>query len=405
MEGVILFADNNVFSDGKENDLFKKFITERDFSVLPIDSLECLEATIKSASTFKACIIDWNFKNEENDEDFVGVQHSQRNPLSILLNNTIYSLVYIYSEIEISENDKNLLKNKYGNKICFKIKGNDTDREYKSILRNINKFEEKNDHMNIAFVWSQVINGATQNLFRELELADPNWIREFRDSVEDDGGDPVIELIDIFNNVLCESIVQNQFLKTKLAEYEPLNHKKTDSNTAKLYQRLLYSKLTEDSPIMTGDIFKFNKNTYGILITPECEIKNNVDNRLEFLVVERDYFQAFLSKHYSYNRDVKYDELKDKTKKGLRKVFNNENLSTQILPVFPFATNRYNETACINFKSALRVLKKREFENKRIGYKLNSPYIHQLRQRFIAFYGKYGVPAIPNSLRDFNLKG
>ena len=405
MEGVILFADNNVFSDGKENDLFKKFITERDFSVLPIDSLECLEATIKSASTFKACIIDWNFKNEENDEDFVGVQHSQRNPLSILLNNTIYSLVYIYSEIEISENDKNLLKNKYGNKICFKIKGNDTDREYKSILRNINKFEEKNDHMNIAFVWSQVINGATQNLFRELELADPNWIREFRDSVEDDGGDPVIELIDIFNNVLCESIVQNQFLKTKLAEYEPLNHKKTDSNTAKLYQRLLYSKLTEDSPIMTGYIFKFNKNTYGILITPECEIKNNVDNRLEFLVVERDYFQAFLSKHYSYNRDVKYDELKDKTKKGLRKVFNNENLSTQILPVFPFATNRYNETACINFKSALRVLKKREFENKRIGYKLNSPYIHQLRQRFIAFYGKYGVPAIPNSLRDFNLKG
>lgn len=405
MEGVILFADNNVFSDGKENDLFKKFITERDFSVLPIDSLECLEATIKSASTFKACIIDWNFKNEENDEDFVGVQHSQRNPLSILLNNTIYSLVYIYSEIEIGENDKSLLKNKYGNKICFKIKGNDTDREYKSILKNINKFEEKNDHMNIAFVWSQVINGATQNLFRELELADPNWIREFRDSVEDDGGDPVIELIDIFNNVLCESIVQNQFLKTKLAEYEPLNHKKTDSNTAKLYQRLLYSKLTEDSPIMTGDIFKFNKNTYGILITPECEIKNNVDNRLEFLVVERDYFQAFLSKHYSYNRDVKYDELKDKTKKGLRKVFNNENLSTQILPVFPFATNRYNETACINFKSALRVLKKREFENKRIGYKLNSPYIHQLRQRFIAFYGKYGVPAIPNSLRDFNLKG
>ena len=33
---------------------------------------------------------------------------------------------------------------------------------------------------------------------------------------------------------------------------------------------------------------------------------------------------------------------------------------------------------------------KTEFENKRIGYKLNSPYIHQLRQRFIAFYGKYG---------------
>ncbi len=30
-------------------------------------------------------------------------------------------------------------------------------------------------------------------------------------------------------------------------------------------------------------------------------------------------------------------------------------------------------------------------------------YIHQLRQRFIAFFGKIGVPAIPSSLRYFNL--
>ena len=88
----------------------------------------------------------------------------------------------------------------------------------------------------------------------------------------------------------------------------------------------------------------------------------------------------------------------------MRKIFNNDDLSHQILPVFPFTPKRYNETACINFKSALRVLKNREFVNKRIGYKLNSPYIHQLRQRFISFYGKYGVPAIPNSLRDYNLK-
>ena len=41
---------------------------------------------------------------------------------------------------------------------------------------------------------------------------------------------------------------------------------------------------------------------------------------------------------------------------------------------------------------------------KRTLYKLNAPYIHQLRQRYIAFFGKYGVPAIPFGLRDFNLR-
>lgn len=38
--------------------------------------------------------------------------------------------------------------------------------------------------------------------------------------------------------------------------------------------------------------------------------------------------------------------------------------------------------------------------NKRYGYKLNSPYIHQLRQRYIAYIGRYGVPALPNSVRS-----
>ena len=38
--------------------------------------------------------------------------------------------------------------------------------------------------------------------------------------------------------------------------------------------------------------------------------------------------------------------------------------------------------------------------NKRYAYKLNSPYIHQLRQRYIAYIGRYGVPALPNSVRS-----
>ena len=121
MNGVVIFADNRIFSKGKENELFKLFLNDSDFSVLPIDSLECLESTIKSASTFRACIIDWDFENNDmKDEDFDGVELPQRTPMSILTELTLYTLVYVYSEKEIPETEKKELQSKYGKKIRFK---------------------------------------------------------------------------------------------------------------------------------------------------------------------------------------------------------------------------------------------------------------------------------------------
>lgn len=422
MEGVILFADNNVFSDGKENELFKKFITERDFPVLPIDSLECLEATIKSASTFKACIIDWNFENEENDEDFVGVDLPQRNPLSILLDNTIYSLVYIYSEREISENDKCLLKKKYGNKICFKIKGNDTEKEYKSIIADINKFETDNAHMYIPIIWSQSINQSVQTIFSELEAADPYWINEIRDTTKNDGGNPTLEIINVFHNLLNEYLIQNENLRNNLNDYSlekttmpgqdnVVEIEDADNQdelkkqaTAKLYKRIYYSVITENSPLMTGDIFKFDDDTYGIIITPECELLDSQKEKdkdfYDFLV-----FKKSLSEKYKKEKQKTFQ----KDSNSAKSIFNNGVISRHILVSFPFEEQLNDQFAMIEFNTAFRTIPKKDDKNDsiikyRINYKLNAPYIHQLRQRFVSYFGKYGVSAIPDSLRDFNLR-
>lgn len=405
MNGVVLFADNKVFSKGNEKSLFELFLQKKDFSILPIDNLACLESTIKSASTFKACIIDWNFENNViEDEDFDGIQHTQRTPMSIILNNTIFTLVYIYSELDISDEEKQCLKKKYGRKVHFRKKGKNVDKEYKYITRDIRKFERENPHLDIPFLWSQTINTIAQSIFEELENADQNWIKEFRDTVIDDGGDPTTELIDVFNNVLSESIVQSPILRSALDNYSVESNSKSVKCIAKVYQRLIYSQLPSEAPIMTGELFKFNSNLYGILITPECEIKEKCDNQLEFLLFHKSNFNEYLVKNYSYGPNDKFDDFKEKRKESLKKIFNNDNLSTQILPVFPFSRRRYNEVACINFKTAFCIKKHREYVSKRMGYRLNAPYIHQLRQRFVSYFGKYGVSAIPNSLREYNLK-
>lgn len=408
MNGIVLFADNKVFSNGFENKLFSIFIQKKDYSVLPIDNLTCLESTIKSASTFKACIIDWNFENEETeDEDFEGVVHPQRTPMSILLEYSLYTLVYIYSEKSIPDSEQRLLTEKYGKKIHFRTKSSNIELEYQTISKDINDFESNNTHMGIPYLWSQSINQSTQTIFRELEDADPFWIKEIRDSAIKDGGDATSEVIDVIQNLLSEDLIQNQYLRKELDKYSSEEKMTKEENTAKLYQRIFYSKLTDHAPTMTGDIFHFPDDTWGILITPECEVRNRIFNSkaLDFLFFKISDTNEYLIRKCTFDR-IKdaYNTLKEGRKDKIRKIFNNEDLSTHILPSFPLADGVYNQLIVIDFKNAYSTVKESEYKDHRASYKLNAPYIYQLRQRYISFFGKFGVPAIPDSLRDFNLK-
>lgn len=408
MDGVVLFADNRIFLEGKENELFKLFLHDSSFSVLPIDSLGCLEGTIKSASTFRACIIDWDFENTMlEDEDFVGVVHPQRTPMSILMENDLYTLVYIYSEKELPEDERANLHNKYGKKIQFRNKSEDIQSEYKNILNDIKLFETDNVHMTVPFMWSQSINQSAQKIFNELESANSFWIKEIRDTAKADGGDATSEVIDVFNNLLNEDLIQNSKLRSLLDSFECNDEDMLEDNTAKLYRRIYYSNIADKSPVMTGDIFKFDDDNYGILITPECEIADCNKEK------EKVYYDFLM---ISKTASTKYQEEKQKTfaknenaAKSAKVIFNNGVVSRHILISFPFEEKKFNQIGLIDFNTALRTMPKISGNKTsilavRTNFKLNAPYIYQLRQRFVSYFGKYGVPAIPDSLREYNLK-
>lgn len=408
MNGVILFADNRIFSAGRENELFNLFLNESNFSVLPINNLDCLESTIKSASTFRACIIDWDFVNQDmDDEEFAGVYLPQRTPMSLLMENTLYTLVYIYSEKELPETEKTDLQKKYGNKVHFRTKCDDVESEYNTITEDIKSFESDNAHMNIPFMWSQAINQSAQTIFSELEAANSFWIKEIRDTATNDGGDATSEVIDVFNNLLNEDLIQNKTLRSLLDSFDCNENDVKEENTAKLYRRIYYSNIVDGSPIMTGDIFKFSEDLYGILITPECEIADKHKEK------EKDYYDFLMisksvSKKYQEDKQKKYSK-DDNGAKNAKEIFNNGVISRHVLISFPFEDALYNQIGLIEFNTAFRTLAKIDGHKTpiiefRTKYKLNAPYIHQLRQRFVSYFGKYGVPAIPDSLRKYNLK-
>jgi len=409
MEGVILFADDHVFdAESFENKLFQKFNSCGSFSILPIDNLTVLEKTVPSISTYKALILDWNFQRIGKEE---GIVVPDEHPDEFLKNNKIYSLVYVYSQADIREDKKQELQRLYPGKIYFETKNpNETaEAEYQKILEGIKKFEEENKHLTVPFVWSQAINQSAQGIFSELEQADPNWIKEIYNTAKEDEAEPNTEVIGVFQHLLNESVIQNKALLSTLNESAQSDNvvvqnkgasaanesvqsdnvvvQDKEAAAAKLYNRIYYTKLKKDAPLMTGDIFKF-EDKYAILFTPECDINSKKETALEFLCFNKKDYEGIKLK---------------RNKKELVKDFNNGNIKSHILPSFPFEADEYNLPALIDFKTALAVKAKAEFDGKRTEHKLNSPYIYQLRQRYLAYIGRVGVPAIPKSLALFNL--
>lgn len=392
MNGIILYADDDVLnSNSSENKLFQIFNNSTDHSVLPITNLEDLQKTISSISTFRALLLDWTFKKPKVDEDMPEVNE---NSFDFLKTNKVYSLVYIYSRESLPPHIKEELIDIYGDgKIFFEQKSGDFDekKEFEKICKGLSDFEKANKHMEIPFVWSQTINKTTQEIFRELEEADLNWIKEIMDTASADGAEPFSEVIRIFHIILNESLIQDDDLRKSLSDYRPNNETASEVNTAKLYRRLFYTKLNTSAPIMTGDIFKFDENEYGILITPECDINEQNKDSYEFLVIKKDLSGKFQE---------------EKTRKNFndaKKIFNNGVIKQHILASFPFNEDKFNTIALIEFSSAFKNKDKNEIIECRTLYKLNSPYIHQLRQRYVAFIGRYGVPALPDSLKKYHL--
>lgn len=391
MDGIILFADDHIFESKRlENLLFNKLNLEGGFPILPIDNLTVLERTVSSISTYRALILDWNF-NKKSDVE--GISLPDEHPFDIITKYKIFSLIYVYSENEIGAETRSQLEKVYQNKIHFERKVNDVkelESEFKKIVEGIKMFETNNQHLKTPFIWSQTINTSVQIIFNELENADPNWIKEIYLTAKNENADPNTEVIGVFQSILNESIIQNSNLTKSLAASAvladvPVANK--NESSAKLYNRIYYTQLLKEAPLMTGDIFKFHDDEFAILITPECDINTKKKIALEFLKFSKTASAAFILK-----------------KKKDDAIFNNGVQSRHILPSFPFESNIYNLPAFIDFETAFVVKPKDEFENKRGEFKLNSPYIFQLRQRYLAFSGRVGVPGIPPSLKAFNLK-
>ncbi len=438
MDGVILYADDHIFDTNNfVNQLFHKLNSETNMSILPINSLEGLERTVLSISTFRALILDWNFKRQVQEEDEgLGIDLGNENPYEFLKSNELYSLVYIYSQEDISDEIKEELNSLYPNKIFFDKKGtlDNLEAEYKKITEGIEKFENDNNHLDVIYVWNKSINKAVQKIFISLNAIDPNWITELYNSGVKDGVNPNIEVINMFQNILSEKIIQNQELKEAIDEVG-INGTSLSNpeHYAELMHMLYYGTTHVDDPIMTGDIFKYKDiNKYCIIITPECDLRHIAkDPSIRFYEVLNFEMDDYKKGSFKLKANIKASPLIDKAESfelckfsQNQKVAISQELSKQInhasealqveaftqtnsrlhlLPCFEYVSGNYTGVASIDFRFALTTeLANTFFLENRVA-KLNTPYVQELRQRFLSYKGRVGVPGYSDTLKKWIL--
>lgn len=410
MGGVILFADDKVFGDSFEKKFFHSLLGEKKYPVLAVDNLELLEKTTHSISTFKALIVDWNFEKKD-EEPIEGLEIPNETSAEFLLKNEIFSLIYIYSDKEISNTaDGKKLIAKYGTKIKFKQKTNTASQteesviqQRKEILEEIEKFEVATPSLKVPFVWSQSINKSMQEIFRDLEKADPNWIKDIyysavRKSDKSTGVpsevevDPNIQVINLFQYLLAEKLIQKTELKKSIEEYSITNFKSVTSaeSYVQLFQKLYYTETVNTDEVMTGDVFKITDTEFGVIISPECDITALKKSKLEI------EFLVFKSGDFATNFDKTFTDDKQK-----EQAFNQIKDRLHLLPSFPFEAGKNKDAAFIDFRIALKLVKFSDLKIENRTFKLNSPYIQQLRQRYLAYVGRVGVPGIPSNIVNY----
>jgi hypothetical protein len=432
MEGVILFADDAVYKDSFERNFFFSLLNEKKYPVLAIDSLDLLETTTNSISTYKAIILDWNFASEVLDE---AIQVPPRNPDQFLLHSNLFSLIYIYSDQEIENTEiGNQLKTVYGQKIKFKQKNKDSvENEKTLILQDIEEFEQQYPNLKVPFIWSQSINKSVQQIFKGLQSADPNWITELYKTASLDPVMPSIEVINLFQNLLSEQVIQDELLNSSITEVgEQQLQMDNAENFAKLIRILYYGKVKQSAPIMTGDIIKLGQDTYGIIITPECDIRHIIghgeSSYFELLCFSKNDFkksefdlqatikaspliakaEEFLEKKFSGAQRTELSKLLNSQIKTAENnlhiiAFTQTNPKLHLLPCFEFEFGNFSGIAKIDFRTSLQMYLGKDISvNDRIA-KINTPYIQEIRQRYFAYKGRVGVPGHSRKLREWLL--
>lgn len=253
------------------------------------------------------------------------------------------------------------------------IKSKSELAEKSDIFDSVGEWIERNASIYALKAWEREFYESKRALFSSMYTKSSDWPRVFWKSYEDDGVDPSSSLADLINDNLSGRFRTDIFEKHVLGS-EFSSASMEDLRSLIQEASFVGRENLSDDEIRSGDLFRMPTGKYLINIRPDCDcvprgsVKTAGDVELYCL------------------------EGKKLLEEKLREIYKNGHFQERVWESISFSLYE-GETVRFDLRK-LEKIKFSDIEDKRVG-RLIHPYITRIKQRYVFYLQREGLPRIP----------
>lgn len=376
-KGIGVIIDNNINNANSTDRILKikRYLDNKHFPILTYETLPSDEE-IQCLHSVSFIILDWNLSGNDigvaipevtiNDNiDFLNkLKKISYAPVFIFTNEDTDSIINILKDNELYHDEFNHIF----------VKNKESIKTGKSLFSCINQWLNKTPSVYVMKEWENTINTAKTQLYYDLYEISPFWpITMYKTYKNDFGTETNSGIVDLINRNLTARCSSIEFDSTIL------NKRRTTVKKEELRKLLEYERFIKglpDYPCM-GDVYKEQEGEdyiYYINIRPDCDIIRD-DNPQLYLIKGTILDETQINKEDS---EYRFD-------KGAF-------IEKAVHSILSFIDGG----KIIEFKfKKYKIEKWKKYKNKRIG-RLLPPYITRIKNQYVAFLNRQGIPSIPD---------
>lgn len=392
-KGIAVFLDDEIDDKNSSAYQIRKQIEERGIPLIAKNKLpENMEDFASHLYGTSFIVLDWKFGNEINKENtFNGVsipsgisEKSTLDFLSALLEKT-YCPIFIFSQ-EDKNNILEKIENNFGKKHprIFVESKNITGN---NLFKTMSSWFFDSSIIYVLKTWESILRNAKYETFSALEKKSDIWPNFLGKMYKDDDENPSYAIIQTLNTIVSNRMYGK--VNFNILKEDEINNLSTDSNSIKDLRGILEEerviKISEDSIIGTGDIFKMkegNDEYYLLNIRAQCDTIH-CDNKDDIML------------YCIKGKAIDESKIKDKGYSPLYGQFNEKIYHA----IVPFIEDKIIE---FNFKDLLTYQYK-DIKLSRFA-RLLPPYINRIQQRYCLYFSRQGLPRTPSDLFKISKK-
>lgn len=387
--GPVIVIDDGIGQEGLINQLIEQLVAAN-LPILPYTSVALARRHLSRINSANFVVLDWLFTNRNGapSEVQIGAEietSSEDDVISFIkeIREVCLAPIFLLSAHDIKTIKEKLKSSgiETGDNRCVFVEDKTAlCRNKGALISKIEEWIKGSPHVYLTKWWINEWLSKNAKILWELYATFPDWPRRFYHSFIEDGAEPLSELRDTLTQLVSSAVDITTIQEDNLKQAPGDTTEENLDALKRLYERLVYARNDIDSDLRPGDVFakKMNgKKIYYLNIRPECDTtKRGNDDPILYLL---------------RGTKKKPSEIKDRydPKRGIID-HQDEIILLQL-----------DGNSLVRFeKKELQLLRLSELANYGKVCRIVPPFITHIRQSFLSYLGRFGVPRYSKDIVD-----